>query len=62
MIYLANKLVIIGAGGFAREVAWLIEDINKDKKQLDLIGFIDENEANHGKVLNGYPVLGGLIT
>ncbi|MFY9446108.1 MAG: acetyltransferase [Dethiobacteria bacterium] len=56
---MANKLVIIGAGGFAREVAWLIEDINKDKKQLDLIGFIDENEANHGKVLNGYPVLGG---
>ncbi len=58
MIYLP-KLVIIGAGGFAREVAWLVEDINKDKKQWDLIGFIDENEANHGKVLNGYPVLGG---
>ena len=24
-----QDIVIIGAGGFAREVAWLIEDINK---------------------------------
>jgi len=53
-----KKLVIIGAGGFAREVAWLVEEINNKNKQWDLAGFIDENPKNHGKLLNGIPVLG----
>lgn len=53
-----KKLVIIGAGGFAREVAWLVDDINAEKKEWDLIGFIDENLTNHGKILNGIQVLG----
>ncbi|TYO93232.1 acetyltransferase [Desulfallas thermosapovorans] len=53
-----KKLVIIGAGGFAREVAWLVEDINAVNEEWELLGFIDENVANHGKVLNGFPVLG----
>jgi sugar O-acyltransferase (sialic acid O-acetyltransferase NeuD family) len=53
-----KKLVVIGAGGFAREVAWMIDEINAVKKKWDLIGFIDENPANHGKVINSIPVLG----
>lgn len=53
-----KKLVIIGAGGFAREVAWLVEDINGDKKEWDLLGFIDEDTGKHGAVYNNYPVLG----
>lgn len=27
-----KDIVIIGAGGFGREIAWLIEDINEVKK------------------------------
>lgn len=54
-----KDIVIIGAGGFGREVAWLIEDINEEKKQWNLLGFIDDNVENHGKDLNGYRVLGG---
>lgn len=54
-----KNIVIIGSGGFGREVAWLIEDINKISKQWNLIGFIDENTDNYGKVINGYKVLGG---
>jgi len=53
-----KKLVVIGAGGFAREAAWLVEDINAVKKEWELLGFIDEDPANHGKILNGFPVLG----
>jgi len=53
-----KKLVIIGAGGFAREVAWLVEEINNKNKQWDLAGFIDEDKKNHGKLINGIPVLG----
>lgn len=54
-----KDIVIIGAGGFAREVAWLIEDINKISNQWNLLGFIDENIQNHGEIINGYKVLGG---
>ena len=54
-----KDLVIIGAGGFSREVAWLVEDINEVNKEWNLLGFIDDNKDNHGRVLNGYTVLGG---
>ena len=53
-----QKLVIIGAGGFAREVAWLVDDINADKNTWELLGFIDEDDAKYGVFYNNYPVLG----
>ncbi|MGL5596184.1 MAG: acetyltransferase [Cetobacterium sp.] len=55
-----KKIYIVGSGGFAREVAWLIEDINEKKPTWEIMGFIDENEDNIGKELNGYKVLGNL--
>ena len=54
-----NDLLIIGAGGFGREVAWLVERINSVKPSWNLLGFIDDNEDICGKELNGYKVLGG---
>lgn len=54
-----KDLLIIGASGFGREVAWLVERINKQNKTWNLLGFIDDNAENHGNVVNGYPVLGG---
>lgn len=55
-----KKIYIIGAGGFAREVAWLIEDINEKNPTWEIMGFIDENEENIGKEINGYKVVGDL--
>lgn len=55
-----KDLVIIGAGGFAREVAWLVEEINEVNKEWNLLGFLDENKDNHELRLNSYPVIGGL--
>ena len=54
-----NNLVIIGVGGFGREVAWLVERINKIDLKWNIIGFVDDNEELHGKIINGYLVLGG---
>ncbi|MGA1823477.1 MAG: acetyltransferase [bacterium] len=54
------KIAIFGAGGFGREVAWLIEEINKVKKSYEIIGFIDEQVSLIGQNINGYLVLGGL--
>lgn len=53
-----KDVVIIGAGGFAREVAWLIEEINKKNEQWNILGFIDDNTENIEKSLNGYKIIG----
>lgn len=54
-----KDLYIIGAGGFGREVAWLVERINKKEKAWNLKGFLDDNKLLHGKQEGGYPVFGG---
>lgn len=45
-----NDLVIVGNGGFAREVAWLVERINLEKKTWNFLGFID-NKLNEKNVI-----------
>ena len=46
-----KDLVIVGAGGFGREVAWLVEEINEVSKEWNLVGFIDENKEIHETLL-----------
>lgn len=53
-----KSLIIIGASGFGREVAWLVERINEKKPAWNLLGFVDDNKELTGKTINGYPVLG----
>lgn len=55
-----KDIVIIGAGGLGREVAWLIEEINQAKKEWNILGYLDDNVENHGKILSGYKVLGSV--
>jgi sugar O-acyltransferase (sialic acid O-acetyltransferase NeuD family) len=55
-----KDIVIYGAGGFAREVAYLIDQINKEEKRWRLLGFVEDNIETKGKVLNGYPILGDI--
>lgn len=54
-----KDIVIIGAGGFGREVAWLIERINKVTPTWKIKGFIDDNEKIWGTYEDNYKVLGG---
>jgi sugar O-acyltransferase (sialic acid O-acetyltransferase NeuD family) len=53
-----EDIVIIGASGLAKEVAFLIEDINKDKKQWNVLGFIDGNDKHVGLEINNKPIIG----
>ena len=55
-----KDIAIIGAGGFGREVAWLIEDINKVKNEWNIVGFVDDDESVQGKDINGYKVIGNI--
>ena len=56
-----KKLVLLGAGGFGREVAsGIVRIINKYiKPTYELLGFIDDGEQFHsGMMIDGYPWLG----
>ncbi len=55
-----KKIVLIGAGGFGREVATIIEVINsRVEERYELLGFLDDSEQFHeGSMINGYPWLG----
>jgi sugar O-acyltransferase (sialic acid O-acetyltransferase NeuD family) len=53
-------IVIYGAGGFAREVAELIRDINRVERRFELLGFLSDDQTQHGVSLNGVTVLGGV--
>jgi len=54
-----KDLYIIGAGGFGREVAWLVERLNNVKPTWNLKGFIDDNENLWGTNEGDYKVYGG---
>jgi sugar O-acyltransferase (sialic acid O-acetyltransferase NeuD family) len=53
------NLVVLGAGGFAREVAWLISDINRARPGTwDIVGFWQHEKDRIGQRINGVPVVG----
>lgn len=54
-----KPLYVMGAGGFGREVAWLIEKINARTLTWNFKGFIDDDESLWGTEIGGYKVFGG---
>jgi sugar O-acyltransferase (sialic acid O-acetyltransferase NeuD family) len=50
-----QDLVIYGAGGFAREVAWLARSI---EGRWRVAALVDDDTAAHGRTINGFPVMG----
>ncbi|MGX7150960.1 acetyltransferase [Enterococcus ureasiticus] len=51
-----EKIVIVGAGGLGKEVAFLVRRI----EEYQLIGFIDEAVEKKGQTIVGLPVVGDL--
>lgn len=54
--------VIIGAGGFGREVAEIARRMYLSSRSIKIIGFIDNDKKLHGNEINNYKVLGDLKT
>jgi sugar O-acyltransferase (sialic acid O-acetyltransferase NeuD family) len=48
-----KSVIIVGAGGFAREVLGIYIDLKREK---DVIGFVEEQSARAGELINGKPV------
>jgi sugar O-acyltransferase (sialic acid O-acetyltransferase NeuD family) len=53
-----KDIVILGAGGLAREVAFLIEEINKEKSSYNLLGFVVNDSTLQGAIIGKYKVVG----
>ena len=51
-----QKVAVYGGGGFAREVAWLVESIQDPVAEV--VCFIDDNEDLAGEMLNDIPIMG----
>ena len=50
-----KDIVIVGAGGCAREVAWLLEENNREKKEWNILGYVAYQDTTYER---DYPVLG----
>ncbi len=53
-----RDLLLAGAGGFSRETAEAVRAINAVRPTWNLLGFLDDNPAAHGRLVDGLPVLG----
>lgn len=54
-----EKIAIVGAGGFGREVKFIIDRINKVKPQFEISGFYDDNDSLPSQI-HGIPFLGSI--
>ena len=52
-----QEIAIYGGGGFAREVAWLVESCNQEAPRYRVVCFIDDDTDKQGRLLNGIPVV-----
>ena len=53
-----KDLIIFGASGFGREVAWLVERLNKVTPTWNILGFMDDDDDIQGTEINGYKLIG----
>jgi sugar O-acyltransferase (sialic acid O-acetyltransferase NeuD family) len=54
-----GDLVLVGAGGFARETAQAVLALNAAGARWRLLGYLDDDPAKHGEMVDGVAVLGG---
>jgi len=55
-----RDLVVIGAGGFGRETVEAVRALNAHGAGWRLLGYLDDDPALAGTLVDGQPVLGGL--
>ena len=56
---MVKDIVLIGAGGFGREVASMIRLLNNKEPRYNFLGYLDDGERFHdGMMINGSPWLG----
>jgi sugar O-acyltransferase (sialic acid O-acetyltransferase NeuD family) len=57
---MTEDLLVIGAGGSAGGICWMLQDINRHGERWRLRGFLDDDATRHGSCIWNAPVLGPL--
>jgi sugar O-acyltransferase (sialic acid O-acetyltransferase NeuD family) len=52
-----KDIVIIGSGGLAKEVAFVIEEINKVNETWNILGYVDNDDSKVGSFCGKYQVI-----
>ena len=55
-----TEIVLVGAGGFGREVHMTLNYMKKRDENFEILGFLDDNPSLKGTNVNDIPILGGL--
>lgn len=55
-----TDLVFLGAGGTARDVLSLVEDLNRNQKQYRCVALLDDDRKLWGRKVQGVPITGPL--
>lgn len=55
-----TDLVFLGAGGTARDVLSLVEDLNRERRQYRCVAMLDDDEKLWGRKIQGVPIFGPL--
>lgn len=55
---MTTEIVVVGAGGFAREVGQLLRDQATAGSPWNVLGYVDDNPELQGKTVGRLPVLG----
>jgi sugar O-acyltransferase (sialic acid O-acetyltransferase NeuD family) len=50
---------VVGSGGFGRETVEAVRAINAAGGGWQILGYLDDDPAVHGRVVDGVPILGG---
>ena len=53
-----RPLLLIGAGGFARETLELITAVNRVAPTWDVVGLLDDDPGTHGRLVHGVEIIG----
>jgi sugar O-acyltransferase (sialic acid O-acetyltransferase NeuD family) len=56
-----KSIVILGSGGYAQELAWILDDLNTSVPEWNFLGFVDPTDPGKQEHY-GHPVLGGYET
>ena len=55
-----KDLIIVGAGGFGREVLYMAKDINRVQQTWNILGFIDDNPHSLDGIPCDYKIIGSV--
>jgi sugar O-acyltransferase (sialic acid O-acetyltransferase NeuD family) len=53
-----KDIVVVGIGGTSRDILEALEATNETRSTWNILGFLDDNPALHGREVYGYGVLG----